>query len=138
VYQEIFLMAKQLWAPSEDRIRNTNIYRFMETVNTKYTVGLTDYNQLYQWSIDHIGDFWETMWTFAGIVASAPFERVADDLTRMPGTQWFPGARLNFAENLLRYRDEQAAVIFKGENLDPVSISYAELYKEVARVGDSV
>ena len=127
-------MGKLLWQPSEDRIKNSNIYAFMNAVNEKYNQHFDDYAGLYQWSVDHIPDFWATMWEFAGIKASKPYDQVVDDLTRMPGAKWFPGARLNFAENLLRYRDDRVAIISKAEGRDTVSITYNELYGEVSRV----
>ena len=127
-------MAAPLWKPSEERIKSTNMYWFMNIINERYNQNFTDYSQLYQWSIDNIPDFWASMWDVAGIIASQPYDRVVDDLTKMPGAEWFPGARLNFAENLLRYRDDQTALIFKGEGRDSVRMTYAELYDEVARV----
>ena len=142
-------MAAPLWKPSEERIKSTNMYRFMNLVNERHHQNFTEYSQLHQWSIDNIPDFWASMWDVAGIIASQPYDRVVDDLGKMPGAEWFPGARLNFAENLLRYRDDQTALIFKGEGRDSIRMTYAELYDEVAcvvkalkevgvRVGDRV
>ncbi|MFP3912688.1 MAG: acetoacetate--CoA ligase [Desulfobacteraceae bacterium] len=131
-------MAKLLWQPSEERIRQSNIYRFMNYVNERYNTDFTEYNPLYQWSVDHIPDFWAAMWDFARIKASEPYTRVVDDLTKMPGARWFEGARLNFAENLLRYRDDQTAIVFKGEAQAPIRMTYAELYREVACVAKSL
>jgi acetoacetyl-CoA synthetase len=110
----------------------------MGTVNRKYQQDLRDYASLYQWSIDHIPEFWETFWEFAGIIASRPYDQVIDDLHKMPGAQWFPGVRLNFAENLLRFRDDRVALVFRGEGQSPVYITYAELYDETARVAASL
>ena len=73
------------------------------------------------------------MWEFADIKASRPYDRVVDDLKVFPGTKWFPGARLNFAENLLRYRDDRLAFIFRGETQKSTQMTYAELYTSVAR-----
>ncbi len=131
-------MAKLLWKPSEERIKSTNMYRFMGYINGKYNQNLTEYNDLYQWSIENIPDFWSSFWDFAEIKASKTYDKVIDDLTKMPGAKWFSGARLNFAENLLRYRDDQVALIFKGEEQDAVRITYSELYDEVARVAKSL
>ncbi len=78
------------------------------------------------------------MWDFAEIKSSKPYDKVVEDLTKFPGTKWFPGARLNFAENLLRYRDEQLAFIFKGEIQVSKQITYAELYDAVARLAQSL
>ena len=110
----------------------------MHVINNKYGLNLADYNSLYQWSIENIPDFWESMWEFGEIKASKPFDQVVDDPGKMPGARWFSGARLNFAENLLRYRDDQRAIIFKGEHQDSIKISYAALYDEVARLAISL
>ncbi len=127
-------MGKLLWQPSKERIKNTNIYRFMGVINEKYNRNFENYGQLYQWSIDNIPDFWASMWDFADIKASKSYERIINDLTKMPGAKWFEGARLNFSENLLRYRDDQVALIFKGESRDSIKMTYAELYDEVSLV----
>jgi acetoacetyl-CoA synthetase len=114
------------------------MHRFIGFVNMRHQLALADYDQLYHWSVENIPDFWAAMWDFAEIKCTKPFDRVADDLTKMPGTKWFPGARLNFAENLLRYRDDRIALIFKGETRPPVRLSYAQLYDEVARLAASL
>ncbi|MCP4575147.1 MAG: acetoacetate--CoA ligase [Deltaproteobacteria bacterium] len=131
-------MAKLLWTPSPERIQQTNMFRFMAAINEKYNQHLTDYPQLYQWSIQNIQEFWATMWDFADVKASTPFTDVIDDVAKMPGAEWFSGARLNFAENLLRYRDDRTAIIFKGEAQEVVRITYAKLFDEVARTAASL
>ena len=131
-------MSRLLWKPSEERIQSTNMYRFMGFINEKYNQNFTEYEPLYQWSIENIPDFWASMWEFAEIKASRPYDQVIDDVAKMPGAKWFSGARLNFAENLLRYRDDQVALIFKGEDRDTTKMTYAELYDEVARVAKSL
>src|SRR6056297_1388169 len=127
-------MSEILWQPSEEQIKQTNMYRFIQYVNGRYHLSISDYQELYQWSVEQIPEFWAAMWDFADIIHSRPYERVVDDLSKMPGAEWFVGARLNFAENLLRYRDDETAIIFKGENQTPTRLTYAELYDEVARV----
>ncbi len=131
-------MTALLWAPSEERIKNTNMYRFMSFINSRYGKDFTEYDPLYEWSIENIRDFWASMWDFAEIIASRPYDQVIDDPGKMPGAAWFSGARLNFAENLLRYRDEKIALIFKGEAQDSIRMTYSELYDEVARVAKSL
>ena len=132
------MSGKLLWQPSEQRIRNTNMFRFMQNINRKYGKNLTSYEGLYQWSVDNISDFWKEMWSEAGIIASKGFDTVVDDPKKMPGAKWFPGARLNFAENLLRYRDDRTAIVFKGEEKETVRITYAGLYREVAALAASL
>ncbi|MDP3286512.1 MAG: AMP-binding protein, partial [Desulfobacterales bacterium] len=131
-------MGKLLWEPSKERVLNSNMKRFMDVINKKHGKAFMEYKDLYQWSVENISDFWVSMWDFAGIIASKPYDRVIDDVTKMPGAKWFEGARLNFAENLLRYRDGQTALIFKGEDQDAIRITYAGLYDEVARLSASL
>lgn len=110
------------------------MYRFMQFINTRFKKDFTEYTALYQWSIENIPDFWASMWEFADIKTSRPYDQVIDDVTKMPGAKWFSGARLNFAENLLRYRDDRTALIFKGESRDSTKMTYAQLYNEVSLV----
>ena len=112
-------MAEPLWKPSDARVRQANMTRFLQFVNQRQSLSLSDYSELYEWSIRKIPDFWASMWEFGEIRASQPFKQVVQGMNTMPGTKWFKGARLNFAENLLRWRDEREAIVFKGEGRDP-------------------
>ena len=127
-----------LWKPSEDRIKNSNMYRFMLFINEKYGTNFKEYSPLYKWSIDNIPEFWASFWEYADIKYSKPYNTIIDDLNKMPGAKWFEGARLNFAENLLGYTDDHTAIVFKGEAQDSTKMTYAELYDEVARVARSL
>ena len=110
----------------------------MEFVNKRHEQNFHSYKALHNWSIDNIPDFWASVWDFVGVKSSKGYEMVVDDVNKMPGAKWFTGARLNFAENLLRYRDEKTAFIFKGETQKSVRMSYAELYGSVARLAESL
>jgi len=128
-----------LWAPSRKQVEQANMTRFIKYVNERYGKRFSNYyDELYFWSVDAIPDFWAAMWDFLGIIHSKSYEQVVDDPHKMPGAKWFKGAELNFAENLLRYRDNQTALIFKGETKDPRRITYAELYDLVARLAKSL
>jgi acetoacetyl-CoA synthetase len=131
-------MKAPLWIPTEQRRRQANITRFMERVRTRHEVNVQSYTDLYRWSVENIPDFWANMWDFAEIKHSKTYDQVVEDLTKFPGTKWFPGARLNFAENLLRYRDDQLALIFIGETQKSKRMTYAELYDAVARLAYSL
>lgn len=131
-------MGKLLWSPSTEQIQSSNMVRFMELVNQTFDQQFNDYPALYQWSVDNLSDFWKLMWDFAEIKASKSYDRIADNLDKMPGTDWFPGSQLNFAENLLRYRDEQTALIFKGEDQPVRKISYKKLYVKVSQIAKSL
>ena len=131
-------MRTPLWIPSEERKRDANITRFMDDVNRQFGVTLASYSDLYNWSVDNIPDFWAEVWDFVEIKASQKYDSVVTDLSVFPGTKWFPGAKLSFAENLLRYRDDQLAFIFKGETQSSKQMTYAELYDSVARLSRSL
>jgi len=131
-------MGKLLWEPSEERKSKANMTKFINFVNKRYGENFHSYWELYDWSIDKIPDFWASVWDFVGIKASKGYDIVIDDVNKMPGAKWFIGARLNFAENLLRYRDEHTAFIFRGETQKSAKMSYAELYDSVARLVKSL
>jgi acetoacetyl-CoA synthetase len=129
---------KMLWQPSATFIENANMVRFMNEANRRHNLSLSTYWELWQWSVDHIADFWGLFWEFAGILASKPYATVVDDPGKMPGAKWFSGAELNFAENLLRYRDDRTALIFQGEGQPRQSLSYSQLYAEVSRMAQAL
>ncbi|MBI9077272.1 MAG: acetoacetate--CoA ligase [Desulfatibacillum sp.] len=131
-------MSKLLWTPSKERIEQTNMFRFMGEVNARFGKDFASYPELHQWSVENIADFWATLWDFVGVKASSPYTQVVDDPKKMPGAKWFEGAKLNFAENLLKFRDDHLAIVFKGEGAEPVRITYAQLYDQVARLACSL
>jgi acetoacetyl-CoA synthetase len=136
-------MGKLLWQPSDGHVEKANMTRFIDFVNERYGLNIdpyasASYFQLYNWSIQNIPCFWDAVWEFVGIKAFQAYDKVVDDLNKFPGARWFIGARLNFAENLLRYRDDHTALIFKGETGKSAKVTYAELYKYVARLAESL
>ena len=122
-------MSKILWKPQS--VRSTNMHRFIDYVNNLKGTSLVSYDELYEWSINNAGDFWSDVWSFSDLIYSKNYVEVVDDINKMPGAKWFSGSRLNFSENLLRYKDDQIAIQFKGENLSVRSLTYKELYQEV-------
>ncbi len=131
-------MPKLLWEPSKEKIQRSNMRRFMRFVNETHGYDCQSYNALYEWSVNNIADFWADVWRFVDIRSSRNRSEVIDDARKMPGARWFAGARLNVAENLLRYRDDATAIIFNGENRDCERMSYAELYGAVARLAGAM
>lgn len=125
-------MGELLWRPSRERVEQANMTQFIAFVNKKYGLKIHDYWQLYKWSVDRVADFWAAFWDFAGVIASHSYDKVVDDLNKFPGTKWFPGARLNFAENLMRYKDDHLAFVFKGEDERITRMTYADLHRQVA------
>jgi acetoacetyl-CoA synthetase len=131
--KEVSSMPKKLWEPSEERIESTNMYRFMTRVNEKFDKGFSEYSHLWKWSVENLEDFWATAWDFLDIKVSAPYQTVIQDKDKMPGAKFFVGSKLNFAENLLRFRDDRTALVFRGEDSVRRTLTYNQLYMEVAQ-----
>ena len=122
-----------MWKPSVEQIERSQMFEFKEFINTRHGLNLGSYQDLHEWSVDNIHEFWAFAWEFFDIIHTQPYTQVVDDVSKMPGAKWFTGARLNFAENLLRRRDDKTALIFKGESQLVRKLTYAELYSEVAK-----
>ncbi len=131
-------MSKLLWQPSEDRIKSTNMYKFMTTVNEKFNKDFTEYSHLWDWSVNNLEDFWDTTWNFIDIKASQNYEKAIDNPTMMPGAKFFVNSKLNFAENLLQFRNDNLALIFRGEDSVRRTLTYNQLYDEVAKTAASL
>ena len=121
-----------LWKPSKQRIAAANLTVFMRSATRRWDVEFADYEALHRWSVTQPERFWDTLWDWAGVVGERG-ERVLADADRMPGARWFPDARLNFSENLLRSHDSADALVFWGEDRVRRHISHAELYRAVAQ-----
>jgi len=122
-----------MWKPSVEQIERSQMFEFKEFINTRHGLNLDSYTDLHDWSVDNIHEFWAFAWEFFDIIHTQPYTQVVDDVSKMPGAKWFTGVRLNFAENLLRRRDDKTALIFKGESQPVRKLTYAELYSEVAK-----
>jgi acetoacetyl-CoA synthetase len=127
-----------LWQPDEGRMKNSQMYEFLNLIDKKYHLHDSNYAALHQWSVENIADFWMEFWDYAQILNSHQYNQVVDDPSKMPGTNWFSGAKLNFAENLLQYRSDKTAIIFRGENGSEKRISQRELYNDVYRVASGL
>ncbi len=127
-----------LWQPSPERMQQANLTRFAALVNQRWNAGATDHASLYEWSIREPARFWEAVWDFAGVIGdkgAAPYLAHGE---RMPGARWFPLARLNFVENLLRRRDPDTAIVFWGENKVRRTLTFAELYGQVSQLAQAL
>lgn len=126
---------KPLWVPSAERIAGANVTAFRLAAAQRWGVALPDYDALYDWSVAHPEQFWVSVWEGdcggRGVIGDRG-ERVLVDGDKMPGAQWFPDAKLNFARNLLRSRDAHDAIVFWGEDHVMNRMSHGELYRAVA------
>ncbi|HZB38176.1 MAG TPA: acetoacetate--CoA ligase [Beijerinckiaceae bacterium] len=123
---------RPLWQPSPEQVAATNIARFMERVGERTGAELTDYPGLHRWSIENRDAFWSAVWDEFGVIGEKGGRVLVED--RMPGAKFFPDARLNFAENLLRRSDEGEAIVFQGEDKIETRLTFAELHALVSRL----
>ena len=122
-----------LWTPSQASIDAANMTHLIAQVNRNHALSISDYHELYQWSLDEKEQFWSELWDFCGIIGDKG-ERILVGGDHIETAQWFPEARLNFAENLLRRKDDKTAIFFRAEDQVEYSLSYRELYQQVASV----
>ncbi len=120
-----------LWNPNDESIKGANITRFIEFVNKEFGTSVSNYSGLYNWSVTEIEKFWEALWKYSGIIHSKSYDKILYE-RKMPGAKWFEGAELNFAENLLHYRDDEIALISYREDHPVIRLTYKELYTKVA------
>ena len=129
-------MKKNLWTPKN--IKKTHMYKFMKTINNSYDLDLKSYEALHLWSVENINDFWKEIWNCSNIIHSEPYKEVVDDIHKMPFAKWFTESKLNFAENLLRNRDNNIAIHHVNENQALRSITYRGLFNEVESLTHSL
>ncbi len=122
-----------LWKPSKEYKENSQMYDFLSRISEKYNLPDNEYYTIHDWSIKNTTYFWAEIWDYCDVKYSKSYNEVIDDPKKMPGAKWFSGARLNFAENLLRRKDNHKAIIFRGETSVELELTYAELYEQVRR-----
>lgn len=120
-----------LWTPSPEVIHESHLFRFQHFVENRHGLHFDDYKTLHTWSIDHISDFWQAVWDYCEVISSTGASRVVDELAPIWEATWFDGAKLNFAENMLRYRDERIALVSILEDGQRQETSYKSLYQQV-------
>ncbi|TAL04350.1 MAG: acetoacetate--CoA ligase [Porticoccaceae bacterium] len=128
------MTSQPLWRPSDARISKSNMLAYARFLDAEYGRLFPDYTALHQWSVNCPEDFWRSIWDFTGVRCAQPGRRVLADGAHFPGARWFPDARLNFAENLLRRRDDAIALVGRLENGARRTLTYAQLHDAVARV----
>jgi len=127
-------MKKLLWRPTEDQIQNTQAWSFIQQVNQEFKTNLANFHELYQWSIDFPESFWSLFWEFSSLNANRKSSDVLKNKNDFLKSEWFADSELNFAENLLSKRDSTEAIVFWGEDKYKTSLTYHELYNQVAQL----
>ncbi len=125
-------MSTPLWTPSQDKIDGANITAFKKQVEQDWGVELADTEALWEFSVTELEKFWTSVWDYTGLVAETRGDRVLADGDKMPGAKWFPDARLSFAENCLRRRDDGEAMVFIGEQQVVRRLSFKDVYDQVS------
>ncbi|MCB2200422.1 acetoacetate--CoA ligase [bacterium] len=131
-------MTQPLYQPSEDAINASRINDFIRHVNETNGLTLDGFEELYDWSVREPATFWGAMAEYGGVIFHTPPEAVFEPGETFLCASWFRGAKLNFAQNLLKYRDDQPALVFRNEAGDRRTFSYAELYDEVSRASQAL
>ncbi len=127
-------MIQPIWTPSAARIAQSETTAFIAEVNQRWDKGIVDYAGLHRFSVDEPERFWTAVWDYCGVIAEERGDTVLVDRARMPGATWFPQARLNFGQNLLRRRDDGLAIVGLQEDGQRRTLSFAELYDLVSRI----
>ena len=127
-------ISKPLWQPTPEQVALASITRFTQEVESQWGRTFRDYRTLHDWSVKQPEEFWISVWDFCGILAATRGKRVLERLSAVPGARFFPDARLNFARNLLHRRDDGLAICFRAEDRVERSLTYAELYLQVAEI----
>ena len=127
-----------LWSPSENRSTNTMLAKYKSWLSSEHSLCFDNYQELWEWSVDDIEFFWETIWDFFDVKASKLYSKVLAK-KEMPGTVWFPGSELNYVDQLLRQKEitpYKIAVVSQSETFGRVELTWTELYQQVASVAD--
>jgi acetoacetyl-CoA synthetase len=130
-------MQKPLWTPDAARLAGSQLVTFMGEVNRRHGLALASYRDLHAWSISHSDLFWDLVWDFGEVIGDKG-RRLVLDAEKMPGARFFPDAKLNFAENLLRRNDDGDALVFRGEDKAAARLTWAELNALVSRLQQSL
>ena len=127
------MASRMMWQPGRERIDAANMTAFMQAATDRWGTNFSDYAGLHAWSVNEPEKFWTTIWEFCDVVGE-PGGRVVADREKMPGARFFPDGRANFAENLLRRRDDTPAIIFRGEHGVRRDMTWRELHDAVSRL----
>lgn len=127
-----------IYTPSEEKIHSSNLYHFIRQINRKYQKSFRQYSEIYDWSNQNISEFWSEIWELSGIISEGSTQKVVENIEKMPGANWFPNVKINFAENLLKTPNNSIAIISTNEEGIQKKITRKELYLEVAKFANSL
>jgi acetoacetyl-CoA synthetase len=123
-----------LWTPSAETVEQAAITRYLRWLESERGLHFADYHALWAWSVDDIDAFWASIWDFFDVQATRPDDRVLGRRT-MPGTEWFPGAELSYAEHVFRgRRDGEVAIVHASELRPQEELTWGDLRAQTAAI----
>ncbi len=125
-------MSTILWKPKDSDIQASQMFQFMEYLNNQHSLSLSQFTEMHDWSCSNPSEFWGSFWDYSQLCYSSPYECVISNKS-IPGTDWFTGASLNYAENCLKFNDSHTAIINADESGETHRTSYSELSKKVSQ-----
>lgn len=127
-----------LWTPTEEHIQRSNIKRYMNWLKEKKGLSFETHRQLWNWSVEQLEEFWESVWEYCEVKSATPYRCVLEE-RKMPGAKWFPGARLNYAEHVFRNeRSDRPALLFRSERVPYREVAWKELKEKTAAVANAL
>jgi acetoacetyl-CoA synthetase len=125
-----------LWSPSDDRVKSSQMFRFLQNINAKYDLNLVNFSELHNWSIENKSEFWSSIWDFFKIIGSKGTKPYIEPANKMPGSKFFPNGSVNYAENMLSGDTRGPAIIFKSEDKVRKEVSWKDLKSQVASLAN--
>ena len=126
-----------LWEPSQERRTRSHMTRYLDWLRAKNGLSFSSYDDLWKWSVTEVGPFWKSLWAYFDVLGHAPYSEALGD-RKMPGTRWFDGATLNYAEHALRRRDDATAVLYRCEDATEATLSRADLATRVGSAAEGL
>ena len=125
-----------LWSPSDERVKSSQMYKFIKIINKKNNINIQNFTDLHTWSIENKADFWSSIWDFFDVIGSKGMEPYIDPINQMPGSKFFPNGKVNYAENMLSGDVSGPAIVFKSEDKIRKEVSWKELKVQVAALAN--
>ena len=125
-----------MWTPSDERIKSSQMFRFIQNINEKYNIDLISFADLYNWSVNNKSDFWSFIWDFFEIIGTKGDFPYINPENQMPGSKFFPNGNVNYSENMLSGDISGAAIIFKSEDKVRKEISWKDLKIQAATLAN--
>lgn len=127
-----------LWTPSKERVQRSNIKKYMNWLKKKKGLAFETHHALWNWSVEHLEEFWESVWEYCEIKSVTPYRCVLEE-RKMPGAKWFPGAMLNYVEHVFRNeRSDRPALLFRSERVPYREVTWKELKEKTAAVASAL